>query len=84
MFRQIVLSMSMLALCTAAGANESGERRRGPPPEALEACADLQEGDDCTFIGRDETVTGYCAAPADRPLACAPEGRPPRHRPDSN
>lgn len=52
----------------------------GPPPEALDACANLAEGDACSFTGRrDETVEGICIMPPndEEALVCAPEGGPP-------
>lgn len=53
--------------------------RRGPPPEALEACAALQSGDACVVDTPDGELTGSCLAPPndeDAPLACVPEGAP--------
>ena len=56
-----------------------GGGRRGPPPEAINACEGKQVNDQCSFKGRgDETLTGICAAPPNvDELACAPEGGPP-------
>lgn len=82
MYHPIIPGLALLVISLSAVASEPGERRRGPPPEALEACAELQEGDECSFVGRNATVAGICAAPADRPLACAPEGGPPDRRPE--
>ncbi|WP_439106132.1 hypothetical protein [Congregibacter sp.] len=64
------------------GENRSQGKRRGPPPEALEACANLSEGEVCGFTGRHGDMTGVCFAPPkeDAALACAPEGGPPKHR----
>lgn len=50
-----------------------GGHHRGPPPEALAACKGLQAGADCSFTGRERTVSGSCFAPPDRPLACRPK-----------
>jgi hypothetical protein len=61
-----------------------GDRPPGPPPESIDACADLVEDDICSFEGRDqEVVTGTCMAGPreDLPLACRPDDRrgpPPR------
>ena len=52
-------------------------KRRGPPPEALNACADAQEGDSCSFTGRQEKeLTGTCIVPPRNReiLVCLPEG----------
>ena len=60
-----------------------GGRPHGPPPEAIEACADLSEGDTCNFTGRrNDEVKGTCIVPQDGDglLACAPEGGPPNER----
>jgi hypothetical protein len=50
-----------------------------PPPAAVDACADKAAGDACSFDGPDGTITGTCFkpddAPADAPLACAPQSR---------
>ena len=55
---------------------ERGERgqRRGPPAEAVEACAQARSGDACSFTSPRGDVTGTCWAPDDdAPLACKPE-----------
>lgn len=60
---------------------EDGERRRMPPPEAVEACASSGEGDVCSFEGRRGEVEGVCFLPSeDSDLACAPEGGPAQER----
>lgn len=53
-----------------------GRERRGPPPEAIAACAELEEGDECTVKFGEKTLEGTCkAGPSDDdPLACMPEG----------
>ena len=67
-------------IASAEPEQESG-KRRGPPPEAIEACADQAEGAACTFSGRRGDVSGSCIVPpnGEEALACAPEGGPPRH-----
>lgn len=72
-------------LASAAAVAEPGERgeRRGPPPEALEACESLAEGDSCSFTGREgEALNGRCFLPPrdDAELACRPDNAPPRGR----
>ena len=53
---QIIAGAFFLALTlqttTAAAQPDIGNRWSGPPPEAIEACASLEEGDVCTFTGR--------------------------------
>ena len=74
----------LLVVCTitqAACAQPGGGRgeRRGPPPEAYEACAELAAGDSCEVTGRrGETLRGYCIVPSEEEgtLVCAPEGGP--------
>lgn len=80
-----LLAVLVTAHATAAIANPDSDRgeRRGPPPEALEACASLSEGDACGFSGRDgETLAGTCFAPPsdDVELACRPDNAPDRGR----
>lgn len=49
--------------------------RQSPPPEALAACANLSQGAECSFQGRDRTVNGTCITPPNLDqLACAPQG----------
>lgn len=76
-------SMISASLSYAAGPGDRG-RPQGPPPEAIEACADLSKGDDCSFTGRrKDEVKGTCIVMPDdddEGLACAPEGGPPRER----
>lgn len=59
--------------------------RRGPPPEAIEACADKSEGDTCSFTTPRGDVSGECKGPPARrqqseapPLACVPDDAPRR------
>lgn len=78
------ISGALLVLCVCAGGaavaqDGQGKRgegeRRGPPPEALEACEGKAAGDACAFEGRrGEAVEGQCFTPdEERPLACRPE-----------
>jgi 4-amino-4-deoxy-L-arabinose transferase-like glycosyltransferase len=57
--------------------------RQGPPQQALDACANLSQGADCSFQGRDQTVNGICIMPPNlNELACAPQGMiPPNGQP---
>lgn len=56
---------------------QGGKRR--PPPEALQACAQKNSGDTCSFEGREKkTVEGTCFTPdSSKPLACKPTNPPP-------
>ncbi len=73
-----VLLLSGLATTASARPGDGGGRR-GPPPEAIEACDGKQRNDQCSFTGRgDKTLEGICSAPPGvDELACAPEGAPP-------
>lgn len=75
-------SMAAASVSCTAGPGDRG-RPQGPPPEAIQACADLSEGDACSFTGRrNDLVKGTCIALPDgeEGLACAPEGGPPGER----
>ena len=74
-------SMVFASLSWAAPGDR--DRPQGPPPEAIEACADLAEGNACSFTGRrNDEITGTCmvSRKTDKGLVCAPEGGPPRER----
>ena len=54
------------------------EHHRGPPPEALDACANKKMADTCSFTSPRGAVEGTCRAPEGKPLACRPaNGRQP-------
>jgi hypothetical protein len=58
--------------------------RRGPPPEAIEACSGKAEGDECRFTGRrGDNINGTCLNPPrdESLLACVPQGGPPHGPP---
>lgn len=81
--KKLSLMLALITVLTACAANaEPGSERgghRGPPPEALEACATLSEGDACSFSGRDdEDLAGSCFPPpqGDGELACRPDNAP--------
>jgi len=52
-----------------------GGNRQGPPPEAIEACKDLNEGDACRFETPRGELEGACRKPprGDDGLACVPK-----------
>lgn len=70
------------ATSTTAGSDKKSGKRRGPPPQAIEACAEQEEGSACAFSGRRGDVSGTCLVPprGEHALVCAPENRPPRDR----
>lgn len=79
-----ITALAILAAClTSTYANAEPDQRsgnrRGPPPQAIEACANQSEGAACSFTGRRGEVEGSCIAPPQDQdeLACAPEGGPP-------
>lgn len=49
---------------------------RGPPPEAVQACANLQAGTACGFTLGGQNVTGTCAATPKGDVTCRPDGMP--------
>ncbi len=76
LFTLLFLSSIAVASVSCAAPEKRG-RHQGPPAEAIEACADLSQGDACSFLGRrDEEISGSCAVVSDDELACAPEGGP--------
>ena len=54
---------------------------QSPPPEALRACADLNQGATCEFTAPLGTVTGTCQIVLEQQLACVPAGGPPPRGP---
>ena len=49
----------------------------GPPPAAIDACKQKNEGDVCTVTFRDQSITGICRTHDDQ-LVCWPDRPPPR------
>lgn len=74
-----VLATYLLSTTVNAEPDQQSGKRRGPPPEAFEVCADQAEGAACSFSGHREDVTGSCIVPRHEQdkLVCAPEGGPP-------
>lgn len=64
-----------------ANAQEKGQRRGPPPPEAIEACTSQVEAAACSFTGQRGDITGTCmVSPRGQDqLICAPEGAFPRN-----
>ncbi len=76
----LFFASTVSASVSCAAPSDRG-RPQGPPPEATEACAELSEGDACSFTGRrNDEITGTCMTlpNGNEGLACAPEGGPPR------
>lgn len=76
--KTILITLSFALISNSAMAERGGDgdkkQRRGPPPEAIEACSNLNEGDACQFTGRRGDVSGTCFMPPkdDSELACKP------------
>jgi len=73
-----LLTMSAAQAEPDGAGNGNGDRggRRGPPPEAFDACTALIEGDSCAFVNRCEIeVTGTCATARNDELVCRPADR---------
>ena len=56
--------------------------RRGPPPEALQACASKSQGATCTIDFPDRQLEGTCESHHGETLACRP-ARPPGPPPEA-
>ena len=66
------------SLCLAQSTEPA--RRRGPPAEAITACAGLSEGTSCGFTVNGNNLTGTCrVGPNNEAAACRPAGG--RHGP---
>jgi len=53
-------------------------KRRGPPPEAIDVCEGLAEGDGCAFVSpHGDNIEGSCEMTRSDVVACVPEGGPP-------
>jgi hypothetical protein len=75
-----ILSVSaLLPVSASIAGGRTGRGHRGPPQEAVAACADRSEGDACSFEGRRGAMSGTCQTIRSQ-LACAPEGRARRER----
>lgn len=74
--------VGMLALAQVAmaqpqdqeGQEGQGRGRRGPPPEAIEACQGYAETEACAFEAPHGTVEGTCRTLRNNEVACVPEG----------
>lgn len=67
---------STFAVAQQRGEGEQGGRK-GPPPEATQACSSSTEGAVCEFEGRRGQVSGTCIIPGNTgtALACKPSNQ---------
>ena len=76
--RKLILVTALLTTVYAQSTMAQGDQRggrRGPPPEAINACSGKSAGAACSFNGRnDEQLRGTCFSPQDNDLACKPDG----------
>ncbi len=84
-YKMILISLTVLLIYIPALAQTPERRpRRGPPPEAVQACKQLKMGDRCSFVSPHGKLSGSCWRPNDNlPLACRPDGHrqpPPRQK----
>ena len=68
----LVHSALLVAAQTDANAKKGGGRPRQPAQAALDACAALTSGADCSFTGKHGLVAGACISHPGKPLACKP------------
>ncbi len=75
--------LMLLILFPVIGCAENSKQdqrgHQGPPPEAIEACKDKNEGDAVTFAGRQgETLKATCEKTPEGTLVARPEGHKPK------
>ena len=80
----LLSSFTLLVVTTPhalASENQQGPSdRRGPPPEAFEACEGLSSGDSANFEGRNgDLISGTCESDRDGTLVLRPD-TPPQNR----
>merc|ERR1711865_54448 len=63
---------SALLVAAQTDAKKGGGRPRQPLQEALDACAALTSGANCSFTGKHGLKSGACISPPGKPLACKP------------
>ena len=71
------LALNLLMAAPAGAQNQPPRNGRmsGPPPEALQACAEKAVEDACTMTPRGrQTVEGRCVSTPEEKLACLPNG----------
>ena len=74
-------SAPQLAQSPNASSQPGQNLRQGPPPQALDACADQTQGSSCSFTQPNgNTIDGSCITPPNTDqLACAPQGLRPQN-----
>jgi hypothetical protein len=71
---------TLLAATLASAEPKEEGRRRGPPPQAFDACKAKKADDACEVSFRERKLTGKCTATPEGPLVCRPDrpmGPPP-------
>lgn len=77
-FLSAVVLLSGLALAQQGqGMGRGPGPHGGPPPEAVQACANLRTGTACAFTLNGQNLTGTCDTAPSGQVACRPEGMPP-------
>jgi len=75
----LATTLGVLLSTMAMAERPAGPGRKGPPPEAVEACASASVRDSCNFSGRrGENLQGTCETVRDEQLVCLPENAPDR------
>lgn len=70
----IIISLLALPITGCAQDGHGREDRKGPPPEAIAACKNMQEGDSVSFTDpRGQSHTGICQT-IENQLVAVPEG----------
>ncbi len=71
---------ALLAIGESEARDRQGPAQHVPPPEAVEACVGVNEGMECSFVGRrGEEIVGTCEM-LGGDLGCLPEDAPRRPR----
>ena len=72
-----IFAAAGLTLATSNAFAQQRERPQGPPPEAIEACEGLAEGDSVSFESpHGDTLEGECQYMDDELVAVPKNGRP--------
>jgi hypothetical protein len=76
LFKGILCGVCVLSVSIASAQPAESNGRKGPPPQALDACKSLALGAECGFSGAQGTIKGTCLASEGRSLACRPKNAP--------
>lgn len=76
---KLTLAAAIFAIVGLAAADAPRRPHRAPPPEAIEACANAKQADECSFKIHDHQIAGTCQPRPDdtSQLACRPNRPPP-------